>query len=1121
LDQHGLGRYAQTFIENNIDYAVLPDLTENDLQKLGLSLGHRKTLLRAIETLAVARQAGTTTANAQPVTEVLLPSQHREAERRQITVLFCDLVGSTQLSEKLDPEDLQALIEAYRSACTAAIRHYEGHVARYFGDGVMAFFGYPRAHEDDPVRAVHAALEMLSAVTNIPGPVTLASRVGISSGPVVVGEIAGGGTATTMDWMDAVGETPNIAARLQALATPNTLVISESTKRLVSAAFDLQDLGPQELKGVTRPLHVYHVLGAMHAGTRFEAAHGGSLTPLAGRSTELNLLLDKWKKAKEGDGQVVLVSGVPGVGKSRLIHELKSNIQHEPCIVLQHQCSPYHSQSAFFPVIERIEQSAKLTAGDSDAEKLAKLKAYLANSGDASIETALLIANLLSIPIQNHSELSELTPQQIKNRTVSKLVDMILAFSAQRPTLCIFEDVHWIDPTSLEMLELIINQIDHARVLLVVSNRPEFRPTWSIHSNVAMHSLTRLSRSEVTGMIRDILRGQSIPQETLDEVIEKSDGVPLFIEELTSSILSAPTASRTVEGNLERTAPPLVPSVPETLHDALMERLDRVQQGRRLAQIAAVIGREFSYDLLSVALRISEGELHQSLLRLEEAGIIYRVGISPFIRFSFKHALLRDAIYNSLLRSSRRQIHGEIAAILVDQFGEFVENRPEILAYHYSEGGNNALAVRWWFKSGQHALAYSANVEAISHYRKALEALSALPDSSARDKQEIEIQLALGIPLIAVRGYAAEETHEAFARARTLCMKLDSRPEYFQALFGEWGNRWMGGKNDEALSMANEFLSRSRESTDSVPLMMAHRVMGSTLLTIGEFQSSKRHFEESIALSKRQGQRLYSLYMVEPQAASLLILSWDLWFLGYPDQALARVSEALALARELTQPYTIAFAHYMTSVVHLLRGEPDRALASAEQSLEMSWEQRFSLYILLSQISRGHALAGLGQVAEARTQIKLGLEEARRKGVGYMLPMMNSWLADAHAQSGDHETALSIVEQTLANTSDQTGRSWLAELHHQRARILLALDPAGAREAEADLRQAIEVARRQSAKSLELRAATTLAGIWRTQERFAEARDLIGPIYRWFDEGPDTKDLMRARDILTHCSRFG
>jgi class 3 adenylate cyclase/predicted ATPase len=1111
LGRHGLGQYAKRFAENNIDYSVLPDLTENDLEKLGVSsLGHRKKLLRAIEALTAARQPTGTTKVVSSAT-VVPPSlvQHREAEFRQITVMFCDLVGSTQLSEKLDPEDLQKLIDAYRIQCSAAIGRYGGEVARYFGDGVMAFFGWPRAHEDDAVRAIHASLEIVSEVKKISGPVTLNCRVGVCSGPVVVGEIGDSGTWS----MDAVGETPNIAARLQTLATANTVLISESTRRLVWAAFDFQDLGLQELKGVTEPLHVYRVLSAKNTANRFEAAHTGSLTPLIGRSSELSLLLDRWQKVKEGDGQVVLLSGIPGVGKSRLLHELKSHIQQEAHVLLHHQCSPYHSQSAFFPVIGQIEQAAQLTVREAEADKIAKLTTYLPRSTDNSKVPVLLIAKLLSIPLDDNLELSGLTPQQIKNKTISTLVDMILAFSVQRPTLCIFEDAHWLDPSTLELLESIISRIDHARVLLIVSCRPEFRPTWMTHANTTMHSLTRLSLTEVKAMIRDILRGGSMPQPVIDRIIEKADGVPLFIEELTSSMLSAPLRTRsTFQG-----APQLaLHRVPDTLSDALMERLDRVAPSRRLVQIAAVIGREFSYDLLSAASRIDDDDMLSALSLLEQADIIYRVRISPVLRFAFKHALLCDAIYDSLLRTKRQQIHADIAAILEHDFSELAENQPQVLAYHYQEAGNHQLAIRCWFESGQGALAHSANVEAIASFRKALQLLDALLETPERIKQEIDIQLALGIPLIAVQGYASAETREAFLRARTLCLQLGDIPEYFQALFGLWGHSWMGGKNDDALRFADEFLSRARALSQPVPLMVAHRAMGSTLLTIGDFQSSANHFAESIKLSIGKGkQPLSNLYMVEPQAASLLLLSWDLWFLGYPDQSLARVSEALALGQDLGHPYTVAFAHYMTSVVHLLRGEAVRAFESAEKSFEMSQEQRFSLYVILSRISHGRAAGELGRLGEAREEIALGIAEARRNGVGFMLPMMDSWLADLYAKAGENECALSIVEGVLANIGDVTGRSWEAELHRQRAQIVLALSPSKIGEAESDLKKSIEVARGQSAKSLELRAATSLAELWRTQGRPDEARALLEPICRWFDEGVETADLRRARGVQT------
>ena len=1105
LGRQGLGQYAQTFAENHIDYSVLPDLTEDDLEKLGISLGHRKKLLRAIDAVWGTRQARDTTKVARTGAEATSPVQHREAEFRQITVMFCDLVGSTQLSEKLDPEDLQKIIDSYRRECSTAIRRYGGEVARYLGDGVLAFFGWPYAHEDDAPRAVHAALEIVSVVTKISESVTLACRVGVCSGPVVVGEIRN----STASWsMDAVGETPNIAARLQTLAEPDTVLISESTRRLVSATFDLQSLGPQALKGITEPVRAYRVLAAKSAGSRFEAAHAGTLTPLVGRSSELRLLLDRWEKVKEGDGQVILLSGIPGVGKSRLLHELKSHVEEEPHILLHHQCSPYHNQSAFHPVIEQIEQAAHLIAREADADKITKLQAYLPRSTNSSIEPLLLIANLLSISTENQQHLSELTPQQIKNRTISTLVEMLLAFSVQRPTLCIFEDAHWLDASTLELLELMISRIAHARVLLIVSSRPEFRPTWLAHANVSTHSLTRLSQAEVRTMIRDLLRGGNMPQKLVDQIIEKADGVPLFIEELTSSTLSAP-----LRETLGHTEQPASLRVPETLSDALMERLDRAAPSRRVAQIAAVIGREFSDDLLSAAARIDEEDMQSALSLLEQADIIYRVGISPFVRFAFKHVLLRDAIYDSLLKSKRQQIHADIAAILVHDFPKLVENQPEVLALHYQEASNHQMAIRYWFESGQRALAHSANVEAIANFRKALQLLNALPETPERIKQEIDIQLALGIPLIAVRGYTAAETREAFSRARTLCLRLGDIPEYFQALFGLWGNHWMCGKNDEALRMADEFLSRSRALSDPVLLMVANRVMGSTLLTLGDFQSSASHFEETIRLSTGREERpLYNLYMVGPRAASLLLLSWDLWILGYPDQALSRVSEALASGKDLGHPYTVAFAHYMTSVVHLLRGDAAHALESAERSFEMSQEQRFSLYAILSRISRGRAIGELGRLGEARVELTQGIDEARRNGVGFMLPMMDSWLADVHTKTGENEYALSFVERALTNIGDVTGRSWEAELHRQRAQILLALDPSKLREAESHLQKSIEVARGQSAKSLELRAATNLAELWRTQGRPDEARALLEPICHWFNEGAETADLKQARD---------
>lgn len=1104
LSGNNLGQYAQTFSDNNIDLSILADLTEQDLVAMGIvSLGHRKKLLKAIQ--ALKPQSADTV--VPPADRAASLARLRETEFRQVTVVFSDLVGSSQLSEELDPDDLQDIIATYRRECSDAITRHGGVVVHYFGDGVMAIWGYPTVREHDAGRAIYAALDIVSAVPAIPGPTALSCRVGICSGPVVVGEIGDGGA------VDAMGEALNIAARLQALADPNTVLISESTRRLAPSAFEFQNAGIRELKGVSDPQQIYRALSAKIAASRFDAAHQGTLTSFVGRSSELSLLLDRWQKVKDGDGQIVILSGIPGVGKSRLLHEIKSHIEPDAHKLLCHQGSPYHAQSAFAPVIVQIEQAAHFSKHDTDAERMSKLDAWLPNLPGRPIDPLQLIARLLSIPSAD-ADLSRLSPQQIKNRTISVLADAIMAFAAENPVLCIFEDAHWLDASTLELLELIGSRINRARVLLAVSCRPEFRPTWINHANTTTLSLNRLSQTEGAAMIRDLLKGQNLSAPLLDQIIEKADGVPLFLEELTSSLLSV--GSRGVNG---RGALTKSPRVPDTLSDALMERLDRVAPSRHVAQIAAVIGREFSADLLSMASHIDEADILSALGLLEQADIVGRVDVWPNARFAFRHALLRDAIYDSLLKSKRQHIHADIAAALEAGFPEVAESQPEILAYHYQEATNHDRAIAYWFTAGQRAVAQYANAEAIANFRKALQLLIAQPETPESIRRMIDTQLAIGIPLIAVHGYASVQTRDAFSHARALCLRMGNVPGYFQALYGLWGHAWMCGQNDDALRMAEEFMSRASKLPDPVPVRVAHRVLGSTLLTIGDFQASVDQFDHAIALSSgEKKQPLYNLYMVEPQAASQLLQSWALWFLGYPDRALSRVSETLAFARNLGHPYTLAFACYMTSVVHLLRGDAGAALVNAERCSAISKEQRFSLYVILSKVSRGRAMGDVGHLEEGRAEVASGIADARREGIGFMLPMMEGWLADMHARAGENERALAAVEGILAGVGIRSGRSWEAELIRQRARYQLAVSPSGVAEAASCLQTSIDVARKQSARSLELRATTDLAELRRSQGRSDDARSLLAPLLSVFDEGEGTADIRRARDVLRNCA---
>jgi len=1101
LQELGLGRYAKAFADHEIDFAALPHLTEKMLEELGLPIGPRAKLLAAIGKLG---SAGSEATGAGPA------AVRPQAERRQITVMFCDLVDSTKLASDLDPEDFKAVMQAYQTACGAVITRYEGHVSQYRGDAIEAYFGWPAAQEDAAERAVRAGLEMVEAVKALESPRPLSARVGINTGIVVISETGSGDPSRPSG---AVGDTPHIAARLEALATPGTVVIAEATSRLISASVDQEPLGPQQLKGIAEPVRAFRVRRVREDSSRFRATHTAALTPLVGRRTELALLQQRWRDACEGEGQVVYISGVPGIGKSRIVHELEEWIGTEAHFGLRFQCLPHHTQSALFPVIQQIQRLAKLAAEDPAQVKLDKLHALLALTTDRVDKALPFIAELLSVPTEPRYAPPGLTALQVKVQTLFVLVELLLDLAARRPVFCLVEDAQWIDPSTQELLDLLLDRIGRARLLLVVTHRPENQPRAGRHSNVSALNLSRLRRSDVAEMAQLALREHAVSTGVLQRVIDESDSIPLFIEELARGIVES-------AGSPERAADDSRPSaaswsVPETLRDSLMARLDRAPQARSAAQIAAVVGREFSYDLLLRVSSLSRTELDPVLAHLQRSEILQQIDSEPTARYAFKHAPLRDAAYESLLKSSRRELHSAVARALEEASPEIVAAQPELLAYHYGLAGDAGAALRFWMLGGQRARSRSANHEAAGQFRKALECLASLPETAERAAAELEIQLALGLCFIALRGYSADDTRTAFERACALSAQLGEPQKEIQALFGLWGHYWMRARHDRAIELAETLLVRAELLRDPVAVVVGHRAIGSTLFTRGDFGRAREHLERAIALAGQSDAKGLSMaYAVDPRIAAQLVLAWDLWILGYPGRALESVLEALDRAVQRADPYSVAFAHYVTSAVRLLRGEPAASLEQAERSLALSREHRIGLYALYSRFGRGCALAQTGQGDQALAEIRNGIEDAVRSNLGYLRGFMLGWLATVQAMTGDPQSALATIDDAFRHIDDVAGRAWEAELLRLRGDILLAARPDAAADAESSYRGAIAVAQRQHARSLELRASTALARLLRGQGRGAEALRALAPIYDWFSEGFDTSDLREAKALL-------
>jgi class 3 adenylate cyclase len=743
----GLEQYAPAFRDNDVDGEVLPELTDDDLISIGVtSVGHRRKLLAAIAALR---------SNAPPVAARVAPAAavSADAERRQLTVMFCDLVGSTALAARLDPEDLREVITAYHRAVADVVRSFDGFVAKYMGDGVLVYFGYPQAHEDDAERAVRAGLGMIDAVRRVDvKPVELQARVGVATGLVVVGDLIGEGSAQEQS---VVGETPNLAARLQALAAPDTLVIAADTHRLVGDLFEYRDLGAVEVKGLAAPILAWQVLRPSAVASRFEALRGSTLTRLVGRDEEIDLLMRRWQRAKAGDGQVALISGESGLGKSRLTAELATRLHAEPHFRQRFFCSPFRQDSALYPFIEQIGRAAGLTPTDRPAVTLEKLEALLAR-GSISDEDMALLADLLSLPGLERHPLPKLSPQRKKERTLEALIRRLKGLANRRPVLVIFEDAHWIDPTSRELLDLTIERLRNLPVLLIITFRPEFQPPWIGEPHVTMLVLNRLDRRYRAALVTQIAGGKALPDDVIAQIVERTDGEPLFIEELTKSVLESGLLRE--EGShyvLDGPLPPL--AIPTSLHASLMARLDRLASVRHVAQIGAAFGRWFRYTSLRAASGLPEDELQAALARLVASELVIQSGAPPDAVYTFKHALVQEAAYSSLLRNTRRQLHGRIAEALETHFPELMDGQPELFARHYAEAGRVERSVFYWSKAARRSTGRSAMAEAAAQYQKGLDQLALLPDSLERRRQELEFRSSLGTVLQSVKGYAARQ----------------------------------------------------------------------------------------------------------------------------------------------------------------------------------------------------------------------------------------------------------------------------------------------------------------------------------------------------------------------------
>jgi DNA-binding winged helix-turn-helix (wHTH) protein/predicted ATPase len=1037
------------------------------------------------------------------------------AERRQLTIASCELLLQIEAAG-LDPEDLGEIIKSYYGCVLETTRQHNGFVAHTYGNTAVIYFGYPEAREDDPEQAVRAALELIAAVAALKTRMPLQTRVGIATGLVVVGDIA---DARGAQERGIIGDTPSLAARLQGVAEPNTVVIADSTRRLVGNLFELEDLRPKDLKGIAGPVRGWAALRASSVESRFEAHHASGLTALVGREEELELLLRRWSKAKTGEGPAVLLSGEAGIGKSRLTAALLDRLAGERHTRLRYFCSPQRTDSPLYPIIGQMERAAGLVDDDTLKERYDKLDALLAQIS-TSEQDAALFADVLSLSNDRRYPTLELTPEQRRQKTLEALSLQVETLSRRCPVLVIFEDAQWADPTTLELFDHVVNRIRSLRVLLILTFRPEFEPPWIGRPHVTALTLNRLAEREAGAMIDGLVGDKRLPTIVRKDIIERSDGIPLFVEEMTKAVLEAESAGAAKRA--AATAPSTALAVPASLHASLMARLDRLGPAKEVAQIGAAIAREFSYALLAAVAHRPEAELGAALDRLIAAGLLFRQGVPPYATYLFKHALVQDAAYGTLLREPRRALHVRVAKTLESQFTELVERQPELLAHHCTEAGLIAKAARQWGKAGRRSLTRSALVEAAAHLTRALEQIATLPETAALRREQIDLQLALANALMHTKGYAAPDTKASFERARLLIERAEAHGEppedpllLFSVLYGFWIANYVAFDGDVMRNLAAEFLSLAERQGAKVPLMVGHRLMGMSLMCTGNIAQGRAHFDRAITLyDPAEHRSLATRFGVDTGVSVLSYRPMTLWLLGYPEAALADVDHAVENAREIGHATTLIYALSHTSLTQIQCGNYALANARIDEALVSAGEKGALFWTAYGLMHKGSVLALTGKASDAVRTITSGITAWRSTGSTTWMSLFLSFLADSYAKLNRFDDGWRCLGEAIA-AIEMTKERWCeAEVNRVAGEIALMLPEPDVAKAEAYFERALAVARQQQAKSWELRASISMARLWRNQDKVRQARELLAPVYGWFTEGFDTRDLKEAKALL-------